>query len=95
MFKEKVKPQGRDERVGYTIDTLPWGGSPSNVVVAVTLKGEDVSDDHLNGESTVALDTITTPLVVSLLPGNRYQLEVRWDCQSNTFEAFGWIIGEA
>ena len=95
MFKEKVKPQGKDERVAYKINTLPWGGDPSNVVVAVTLRGVDVSDDHLEGDVSIVLDTITTPLVIALAPGNRYQLEVRWDSQSNTFEAFGWIAGEA
>lgn len=95
MFKEKVKYQGKDERVAYRVDTLPWGGGPSNTATAITLRGIDVSEDHLDGEASIALNTITTPMVVSLVPGNRYQLEVRWDYQSNTLEAFGWIVGEA
>jgi len=95
IFKEKVKYQGKDERVAYKVDTLPWGGDPSNAVATITLRGIDVSEDHLDGDVSVTMNTIKTPLVISLVPGNRYQLEVRWDYQSNTLEAFGWIVGEA
>ena len=91
-FKEGIKEQGIDERVGYKIDTIPWGGSPSNAAVAIVLRGEDVSEDHLEGGITVDGNVIITPLVVGLESGNKYRLEVKWDCQSNTFEAYGFII---
>jgi hypothetical protein len=92
IFKEQSKHQGKDEKIAYKIDTTPWGGSPSKGMSHIVCGGVGVCADHLEGEPQSEGNVITTPLVVGLVPGNRYRLEVKWTCQSNTLEAYGWII---
>lgn len=49
---------GDDESAPYSIDTSPWGGSPTGISVVVKLNGADVSDDVLTGSPDVIGDTI-------------------------------------
>lgn len=92
IFKEKTKAQGKDEEIAYKIDTTPWGGSPSNPEVQLVCKGVSVGGECLDGAPQIEGNVITTPLVLGLIAGNRYRLEVKWTCQSNTLEAYGWIV---
>lgn len=87
--------QGADERVAYSLDTTPWGGYTSGA--AVVLKDEnlvDVSVTNLSGAPSVVGNVITTPLVISLTPGDRYRLEILWVYSGNTLESWAYIDGE-
>lgn len=94
-FKNSPHKQGEDEQVLYTVDTTPWGGYTSGA--ACVLKdqyGNDVSSTNLSGSVSVSGNVITTKKVISLIEGVKYKLEVKWVYSGNTFEAFGYIIGE-
>lgn len=94
-FKESPRSQGEDERFAYEVDTTPWGGYDSDA--ANVLKDQydnDVSSTNLSGSPSVSGNVITTSVVIDLVPGIKYRLEVKWVYSGNTFEAYGWIIGE-
>lgn len=94
-IKESPWYQGEDEQIAYTIDTSPWGGSPSSLTVVLKDGDTDVSGTKLSGSASAASDTITTPVVQSLTAGKKYRLEVKWtDGNSNVLEAWGEIIAE-
>jgi hypothetical protein len=95
-FKESPWEQGEDERIHYTLDTTPWGATESLLPVnpVTTIKdedGEDVSDEHLEGDSTVDGTVVTTPLVVGLIRDLDYRIEVLFDLGFDTYEAYGII----
>ncbi len=81
--------QGENEIIAYKLDTTPWGGSPLNpVVVIYSQSGEDVSDEKLTGAPSVSENLITTPLVHDLDLGSRYRLEIIFEVDGNTLNAF-------
>jgi len=75
------------DSITYTVDTDPYGGSPSNV--AVTAKnlttGATVTSSVLSGSAPVTADTITLPAIGSLIPNNTYRIDVQFDSGGNTF----------
>lgn len=85
------KQQGVRERVIYELDTEPWGGNPSSVVVVVKLNGVDVTEAVCTGTASVDGHVITLPVIHSLVAGGRYRVETRWTNTGNTFECFGFI----
>ena|SRR3990167_117379 len=94
-FQQSPILQGVNERVAYTLTTTPWGSSPTSVVVKIyNPKNEDKSSTNLTGTVSVVGDVITAPLVISLLCDVQYMLTILFVCSGNTFEAFGYIIGE-
>ena len=98
-FKEGTWPQGQDEKIAYSVDTTPWGGTPAGLVVKVfdvTNQGQyaDVSGTCLSGSASASGNDIITPLVQALTPDHTYRLEVQWTNGGNTFEAYGIIKAE-
>ena len=94
-FKNGPFKQGEDERIAYSIDTTPWGGYTSGVAnVLKDQYGVNVSSTNLSGDPSESGGTITTSLVIGLVSGVKYRLEVKWVYSGNTFEAYGEIIGE-
>jgi hypothetical protein len=87
--------QGADESRSYTLDTGPWGGSPSSPVVKlyVAATGEDVTAGKLSGSATVSGDDVVTPAVSGLAAGGIYRLEIRFVTGGRTEEAWGRIVG--
>jgi len=85
------KDQGVDERIIYTLDTLPWGGNPSAVVVEVKEGGVVVTNTVVTGAASVDTHTITLPVIHSLAAGKRYRVETKWTSSGNTFECYGFI----
>lgn len=84
-------PQGVRERIPYTVDTTPWGGSPSAPVVTVKLGDADVTDTTTTGTPAVEGDDILMPVIHSLEAGKKYRVEVQWVKGNATFETFGFI----
>ena len=92
-FRESPWEQGADEARDYTLDTAPWGGSPSSPVVTVyDADGEDVSEYVLTGSASVSGDTITTPVVGGLAAGREYRLEIMFTVEGRVEEAYGYIV---
>lgn len=72
---------GRNEKKQFSLDTTPWGGSPTSPVCAlwdITTGEADVSGTSLSGSASVSGATITTPLVQLLTVGSQYLLEIKW-----------------
>lgn len=90
--------QRTPERVAYTIDTAPYGGSPTSVVCTLYQVAAgartDVTTTNLSGSPTTSGDTITTPLVDSLAAGASYILEVKFVSGGNTWAPLLQILGE-
>lgn len=93
--KESPVRQGASEQILYSIDTLPWGGTPANVTVkAYNEAGTDVSATILSGAANVIGNVITLPICKSTVSGHVYTIKVRWTNSGNTLEAFFDVIGE-
>ncbi len=88
--------QGVDEKVAYTIDTSRWPGTGAVTGVVVKMKDSAGADAaaKLSGAASVSVDTITTPLVIDMVDGDRFRIEVLWIKSGNTWEGFGFIDGE-
>ena len=91
QWREGTVQQGVDERIVYTLDTLPWGGNPSSVAVVVKQGSDVVTETVTTGTPSVDVHVITLPVIHSLLAGKRYRVEVKWVSGVNTFEAYGFI----
>ncbi len=92
--RESPREQGVDEQINYKIDTVPWGGSPSAVVVVV----KDVYDNHndvtgtvTTGSPSVTGDEITLPKIRNLVAGKRYRVEVKFTSNGNVLEPYFFI----
>jgi hypothetical protein len=100
QIKEGIVHQGTDERIAYTLDTAPWGGGPVNPAIAiysydpVTETYTDVSLINLFGVPTVLGDIITLPLVIDLVIGTQYRVDMQFDIGGNTLEAYARIYCE-
>lgn len=88
--------QGVDEKWAYTVDTSRWPGTGAVTGVVVAMKDSAGANApaKLSGAASVAGDIITTPLVIDMVDGVRFRLEVLWVKSGNTPEAWGHIDGE-
>lgn len=92
-IRESPWEQGADEARDYVLDTSPWGGSPANPVVSLfDGAGEDVTEAHVTGETTVNGDTLVTGVIADLVAGEEYRLEFLFEHHGRTEEAWGRII---
>jgi len=92
--------QGVDEKIAYTINTTPWGGTP----VVAAFKAFDITsgrqyDDVTaivfpSGTTSVSGDVITLPLLQLLTLDHVYRVEVKWTFGGNTFECFLEVLAE-
>lgn len=95
VIKEDPIYQGVDEEITYTLDTEPWGGTPTVVSVVVKNKaGEDVSATVLDGSASVASDVITLPVLESLTAEMQYRLEIKFTSGGSVEEAWATVIGQ-
>lgn len=79
--RESPIEQGRNEEILYKLITTPWGGKPSNVLVAAydaTESFRDVGSAVLKGSSEIDGDVITLPALKSLSMGHNYYVEIRF-----------------
>lgn len=98
MTTRKILPtpvvQGANESISYEVDTLPWGGSPSNPVIHLWEGSTDVTATKMPGASSISGDSIILPPISGLEAGKYYRLTVRFDSGGNTFETYNILIGE-
>jgi hypothetical protein len=99
FLSPRLVDQRPPERVAYTINATIYGGSPTGVVVTlweVTTAGNvDVSSTNLSGAATVDGNVITTPLVIDLVPGTNYLVEIKFTAGGNTWAPLGQLRGVA
>jgi hypothetical protein len=97
-------PQGINEVIVYTLDTLPWGGNPSETGIIVTVYDysermadidHDVTEDVMPvNNPTVDENTIILSPMQNLEEGTKYRLSIEWDSGSNHLETYCYIDGE-
>lgn len=101
-INESPIPQGESERVSYTLDTTPWGGSPDNVTVAVYDYSERIMDDDTDvtddvmpaNDPSVDDNIITLSAIENLIPGVRYRVNISWTNSGNTLSTYCYIDAE-
>lgn len=88
--------QGVDEQIAYTLTTTPWGSTPTSIAVKAyeTTAMTDVTSTVLSGTASATGDVITLPLLLSLVEGQEYRIEVKFTCSGNLFEAFFYVQAE-
>lgn len=87
--------QRPDERVAYDVELDDTYPDPSNLTVTLydlTL-GTDVSATKLVGAGSIVGQVLFTPLVIELLPGHKYRLDVTFVSGGNLFRPYGIIYG--
>lgn len=90
--------QGEDERIAYTIDTTPWGGTPTGAAVVA----KDVTNSFAvvtatvlpSGSPSVNGNVITLPLLQSLTRGHIYRIEVAFTSGGNNLESYFIVKAE-
>lgn len=100
QFLEGAVQQRPGERIRYTVDTGPYGGTPTAVSVTIydvtastESSGSNVSDSTLSGSASIAADVITTPIVEDIEGGKRYRMAVQFTAGGNTYAPFVYIHG--
>lgn len=99
MFRESSEvSQGEDEAIKYYFDTLPWGGTPTSIVVEVF----DVTDPDTwvnvtstvmpTNSPTVVGNVVTLSHLRALTDAHIYRIEVAFTSNGNEFEAYGIIV---
>lgn len=86
-----LRYQGEDERIIYSVDTSPAGGSPTAVGVAVFEEGtwENVTSTVMpDGSPSVDGDVITLPVLIALTAGKTYRIEVKFTSEGNVLEHY-------
>jgi len=83
--------QGADEEIAYTLTTTPWGDSPSSVSVTAYDMSDSfavVTDDILEGDPSSDTTSITTPVVLDLVAGHKYRIEIMFTTGGNILECY-------
>lgn len=94
---EGERPQGENESLPYTLTVTEWGSSPTATSCTVkdrTAGGVDVTTSVTTGSTSVASDTITLPLIHSLVPGHVYRVYVQFTVSGGDWEAYFDIRAE-
>lgn len=93
---EGIQYQGAAESIVRSIDTLPWGGSPTSPSLVVLLEPEltDVTADVTSASPTALGDDLILPALHSLEAGLTYRLLVRFTIAGNNFEAILRVAAE-
>lgn len=95
--------QGKDEAISYQLNTLPWGGTPTNVAVTiydvtnggyVALTGAQMTVVMPTNSPTVNVHVITLSPLKDLTPRTVYRVEVKFTSGGDVWEAFFIVIGE-
>lgn len=94
-FNQSPINQGEDEEVSYRLDISTWPLPTSDPVTKIyDMDFEDLSSTLLDGTTVIDGDYIILPKIKDLESGQRYRVEVLYKSNTNTFEAWGYIIGE-
>jgi hypothetical protein len=94
---EGPKIQGVDEEIVYTLDTINWGGSPSNPIVTVKDGSANMTDVTVlttTGSASVLGHVIILPVIRDLTEGHWYRVEVMWTYSTSLLEAYFVIVAE-
>lgn len=85
--KEGRQKQGIREAIAHTVDTTPWGGTPSSVTVKawdITAGARtEVTSTVLTGTAVVVGSVITLPKLGSLTLGKLYRVECDFTIAGN------------
>jgi hypothetical protein len=89
--------QRPDERVAYQITIDTSYASPSSPVCVLydVTNSTDVTSTKLSGSAAIVGQVLTTPLVIALVAGTDYRLELQFVSGGNTFEPYLIIKGVA
>lgn len=99
-FDQSPWSQGSNEKIAYEIDFTKWNPNstpvtnPLSKIIDITAGGVDVTATKMSGAATVLGNVVTTGLLINLIPGTEYRLNVYVDIDGNTLEAWGTIIAE-
>lgn len=89
--------QRPDERVAYDLTistTYPTPSSPVCVLYDITVKGTETAvAAKLSGTAAIVGQVLTTPLVIDLVAGRKYRLEMQFVSGGNKFEPYLIING--
>lgn len=88
--------QRPDERVAYAVTIDASYASPSAPVCTlwdITETPVNVTATKLTGSAGIIGQVFTSPLVISLVEGNKYRLEFQFVSGGNTFEPYLIIKG--
>ena len=83
--------QGADEEIAYTLTTTPWGDSPSSVSVTAYDMSDSfavVTADILSGSASTTSTSVTTPVVLDLVAGHNYRIEIMFTTGGNVLECY-------
>ena len=83
--------QGADEEIAYTLTTTPWGDSPSSVSVTAYDMSDSfavVTADILSGSASTTSTSVTTPVVLDLVAGHNYRIEIKFTTGGNVLECY-------
>ena len=79
---EGLQVQGAQETVTYSIETINWGGAPSDPSMTVVRisDGVDVTDDVTSGSMNTNTDAslIFTKQITALTAGELYRVDVQF-----------------
>lgn len=83
--------QGKDEEIIYTLNTTPWGGSPSSPshkVYDQTAADADVTATVSPGSATASGNVITLPKLKALTEHHVYRVEVKFSAGGSVWEPY-------
>ena len=93
-----IQTQGTAESIFYSVDTAPWGGTPSS-------PSHDVFDEEdlttslkttlMSGTPTVSSDDILLPALHSLTAGIIYRVFITFTSAGNTLQGYFRVEAEA
>lgn len=98
--REGPQPQGVDEAITYSLNTVNWGGSPTSPTMKVYSLIDGAYADVTAtvapvGSPTVTDDVIALPEIRSLVDGVTYRVEVKFSVDGGApVEAYFWIEAE-
>lgn len=96
--KEGTQPQGTNESVGYTVNTTPWGGTPTNPNVAAEVEatGVDATTLLFGGSPSITIngDILELPDCANVVAGTVYRVTVTFTTGGQTLSMWFRVSGE-
>ena len=92
-----IQTLGSNESALFSIDTAPWGGSPSGPTHDI-FDEEDYTTSlktaNMDGTPTLATDVINLPALHSLVAGKIYRVFVQFTSAGNVLEGYFRVKAE-
>lgn len=93
---EGIQEQSASEAITYTVNALPWGGTPTSPVVDI-FDEEDLetslASTHLSGTASVSGDSVISKKVIVLVDGVIYRMTVQFESNGHTLQGYVRIQG--